>query len=121
MTDRIFAIILAIVLANLAFDLAVRLFALSQYPTNAAIWIHVIVNGIALGGVLWLLRTLRKRRIYEDPEEEKKGEEEQYSNHRRPRIYSTTDIHTHHQNNPQQKESQAKQDQEVSSPSELHW
>jgi len=58
--DRVFIIVLGIILANLVYYFAVTITFLPHNLTSIWHWAIVIVNGVAIGGCLWLLRTYRR-------------------------------------------------------------
>jgi type VI protein secretion system component VasK len=67
--DRIFVIVLGIVLANLAYQLAGVLMHLTAQVTSIQGWAVLTANVIAIAGVLWLLRSYRKGRKFEKAKE----------------------------------------------------
>ena len=73
--DRIFVIIMGLVLANLVFFFAGATNALATAPNLWTVcW--VFVDGIAIIGVLYLLRSYKRARRIEKAEETRATEEE---------------------------------------------
>ena len=68
--DKLFVLILGIVLVNLVYYFAGNLYYLPKNITSFYFWTVLIANGIALWGVLFLLRQYRRnRKIAKEAEE----------------------------------------------------
>ena len=62
--DRIFIIVLAIILANLVFIIGGAVNTLASNITSWGAWALLIADLSALIGALWLLRSYRRRIVY---------------------------------------------------------
>jgi hypothetical protein len=62
--DRIFVIVIAVVVANLAYGLISTLLgiALSGLWASSAKWLLVVADVVGIAGALWLLNTYRRGR-----------------------------------------------------------
>jgi len=68
--DRIFIMVAAITTANLGYQLIKTLLIISSgIWTSIFLWVLVIVDAIAIVGILWLLQNYRKRRRIEEETE----------------------------------------------------
>lgn len=75
--DRIFVVVLAIVIANLSYGLITNLLniTLSERWADLSRWLLVIANVIGITGALWLLQSYRRgRRIAKEKETREKEE-----------------------------------------------
>lgn len=74
--DRIFVIVLGLVLANLVYWFAGYLSVITTNWASAYYWVVLLADLLAIVGTLWLLRTYRRgRKIVRD--EQRKAQEEQ--------------------------------------------
>lgn len=61
--DRIFIIVMAIIVGNLTYMLInMLLYLIIEDPTNVRGWAYTFTNIIGIIGALWLVREERKRR-----------------------------------------------------------
>ena len=60
--DRIFVIVIGVLLANLCLWTAGIISALAEEPTNTTYWAYLIADSFAIFGALWLFRAYRKGR-----------------------------------------------------------
>jgi protein-S-isoprenylcysteine O-methyltransferase Ste14 len=60
--DRIFAIVMVVVLGNLCFYLMQVIYALTMYPTSFWLWSMLVADSVGIIGTLWFMRTYRKAR-----------------------------------------------------------
>lgn len=69
--DNLFILLSAAVLGNLAYTMWGVIAAIIVYPTNLYYWALAICNGIAIFGMLWLMRDYKARRKEEKALESK--------------------------------------------------
>ena len=70
--DRIFLMVAAITTANLGYQLIKTLLVISSgIWTSIFLWVLVVVDAIAIVGILWLLQNYRLRRRLERTEEQR--------------------------------------------------
>jgi len=70
--DRIFIMVAAITTANLGYQLIKTLLVISSgIWTSIFLWVLVVVDAIAIVGILWLLQNYRLRRRLEKTEEQR--------------------------------------------------
>lgn len=71
--DNLFILLSAVVLGNLAYTMWGVITAVILHPENLYFWALVVCNGIAIFGMLWLMRDYTARRK-EEKALENKGE-----------------------------------------------
>jgi len=60
--DRIFVIVIGVLLANLALWTAGIISSIVDEPDNITLWSYLIADCVAIYGALWLFRSYRKGR-----------------------------------------------------------
>ena len=60
--DRIFILVMALIVANLTVWLIVTLIGLFGNPASGWLWVMTVVDILAIVGSLWLIRNYRKAR-----------------------------------------------------------
>jgi hypothetical protein len=71
--DNLFILLSAAVLGNLAYTMWGVITAVILHPENLYFWALVVCNGIAIFGMLWLMRDYTARRKEEKALENKGG------------------------------------------------
>lgn len=73
--DRLFIIVLAIVIANISYHLLGTMMVItSGWWTSRWLWFLIVADSIAIAGALWLLRNYRQRRRLEREKEAQASE-----------------------------------------------
>lgn len=75
--DRVFVIVIGILLANLALWTAGIISSLAEEPDNMTFWAYLVADTVAIVGALWLFRSYRRgrkrvrelERMHDDEEE----------------------------------------------------
>ena len=71
--DRLFTIVLCIILGNLAYYIWTAIGLLIDSPTHYRVWFFLIADITAITGVFWYIRTyLKGRKIAKQQEQDKK-------------------------------------------------
>lgn len=73
--DRLFILVTAVVLGNLAYHLWNTLSWLITNPSSLFLWSLVVANAVAVIGLLWLMRDYVRRRQVEKEAERKLASE----------------------------------------------
>lgn len=60
--DRIFILVMALIVANLSVWLIITLLGLIDNPSSGWLWVMTVVDTLAIIGSLWLVRNYRKAR-----------------------------------------------------------
>lgn len=68
--DKIFILVLGVILANLVFQFAGYLAAIFERPMSVELWSLLIANGVGICGILWLFRVYKKGRKVEKEREQ---------------------------------------------------
>ena len=72
--DRIFVLVMAVVVANLAINAGLTAGSIVAEPTAYGLWLRLVAQAVALIGSLWLLRSYRRaRRIAKEHEQAEEG------------------------------------------------
>jgi hypothetical protein len=71
--DNMFILLSAAVLGNLAYTMWGVITAIIVYPDNLYYWALAICNGIAIFGIMWLMKDYTARRKEEKALEDKEG------------------------------------------------